>query len=493
VVRHTGSTRSTVPGLRVFRRALIALTILVAVVALGMAVPAQPRAEGPPTLSYACEPPSPADAANCGVWHTSPVTLQWIFDPSMQPVPGSDCLSPRVIDTDTAGADITCTVTAGDGRDVTSTATVRVDMTAPDVSAVPDRPPDREGWWNHPVTFAFGGSDATSGIASCDTVPFAGPDSATAQVTGGCSDVAGNAGAASVPVQYDATPPAVTGALPDRPPDHDGWWNHPVAFAFSGSDATSGIADCDTVVFSGPDADEGQVTGSCRDVAGNAAAGSVPVKYDATPPTVFLAQVDSGDGQVTITWSVSPDTLQSIVKRSPGRDGDPSTTVYSGPSQTFTDYTVAGGITYTYTIVAVDAAANPASAVVIVTPGASRETTVFRSTDTSPYVAGSLAGASRPAKIKSPRRLTLPRLRWPRVRDADYYNVQVFRAGRKILSAWPKGAHMRLHQRWTFKGRTYRLTPGRYTWYAWPGFGSRRAHVYGRMILRKRFTIPALA
>ena len=32
-----------------------------------------------------------------------------------------------------------------------------------------------------------------------------------------------------------------------------------------------------------------------------------------------------------------------------------------------------------------------------------------------------------------------PLLRWSKVRGADYYNVQLLRDGRKVLSAWPTG------------------------------------------------------
>jgi hypothetical protein len=385
--------------------------ILATAVALALAAPPEGRAdETGPTLDYTCEPPQPPAAESCAAWHRGPVTLRWIFDSSLEPVSGCES---RVIDTDT-NTDITCIVTAGDGRDLRKTATVRV----------------------------------------------------------------------------DTTPPAVSGAAPDRPPDHDGWWNHPVAFTFRGSDATSGIAGCDTVVFSGPDTQDGVVTGGCRDVAGNVAATTAPVRYDATPPAVSPVQVDSGDGQVTITWRVSPDTLQSSVQRSPGRDGDPSSTVYSGQSQTFTDDRVAGGTTYTYTIVAVDAAANAASTVVIVTPGASRTTTTVGSAETNPFVVGSPAGVSLPAGTKALRRISLPRLQWRKVPGARYYNVQVYRGPRKILSAWPVGTDLKLRASWTFKGRHYRLTPGRYDWYAWPGFGSRSEHRYGRMITHKRFTIP---
>jgi hypothetical protein len=371
---------------------------MAALAAMALLAPVESRADLLPTLEYACEPPVPAAPENCATWHTGPVTLNWIFDSSLTPVPGTDCASPRVIAADTPGTDITCTVTSIATGALTKTATVRVDM----------------------------------------------------------------------------TPPAVSGAVPDRPADHDGWWNHPVAFTFGGNDATSGIAGCDTVVYDGPDSAAGQVTGACRDVAGNSAAGAAPLKYDATPPTVTPLPSNSPDGQVKLTWTASPDAVEYTVTRSPGRDGPAPSTVYSGPNQTYTDNNVAQATTYTYTITASDAAANSSSVVMIAIPGGSQMVLGTRETGSSP---------------SKPRR-ALPRLRWRRVRHADYYNVQVFRGRRKILSAWPAGTHLQLRERWTFRGKRFRLTTGRYHWYAWPGFGSRRAHRYGRMICHRRFTVP---
>ena len=60
-------------------------------------------------------------------------------------------------------------------------------------------------------------------------------------------------------------------------------------------------------------------------------------------------------------------------------------------------------------------------------------------------------------------------LRWTPVRGARYYNVQLFRKGRKILSAWPRRAHFQLERRWRFKGRKRKLADGDYRWIVWPG------------------------
>ncbi|MFZ0090593.1 MAG: hypothetical protein WAL63_13850, partial [Solirubrobacteraceae bacterium] len=71
---------------------------------------------------------------------------------------------------------------------------------------------------------------------------------------------------------------------------------------------------------------------------------------------------------------------------------------------------------------------------------------------------------------------------------AAYYNVQVFRHG-KILSAWPKRASLQLAKSWRFGGHRYRLKPGRYRWYVWPGFGRRSAAHYGRRVGSGTFVV----
>ena len=109
---------------------------------------------------------------------------------------------------DTAGRETWCEVRDTASGDRTKHAIVlHIDKTAPVVAAAPDRPPDYGAWFNHPLNVSFSGSDATSGVASCSTTPYAGPGGAGVQVTGSCQDVAGNVGTGSFTFNYDATPP----------------------------------------------------------------------------------------------------------------------------------------------------------------------------------------------------------------------------------------------------------------------------------------------
>jgi hypothetical protein len=81
-----------------------------------------------------------------------------------------------------------------------------------------------------------------------------------------------------------------------------------------------------------------------------------------------------------------------------------------------------------------------------------------------------------------------PTLRWSPVRNASYYNVQVWRNGRKILSRWPVRARYAMNRCWLSLGQRFRLTSGTYA-FAWPGFGPRAAADYGRIVGWTRFVV----
>jgi hypothetical protein len=84
--------------------------------------------------------------------------------------------------------------------------------------------------------------------------------------------------------------------------------------------------------------------------------------------------------------------------------------------------------------------------------------------------------------VKAVTKKKAPLLRWTAVRGASYYNFQLHSGGKKILSIWPTHPSVQLKTSWRFHGRRYRLRPGRYRWYVWPGFGPRAAARYGPAI-----------
>ncbi len=97
-----------------------------------------------------------------------------------------------------------------------------------------------------------------------------------------------------------------------------------------------------------------------------------------------------------------------------------------------------------------------------------------------------LFGPSNGARLTTP-----PALRWTPIRHATYYNVQLYRGDRKVLSMWPSHAKLQLKQSWHFGGHLWRLKPGTYRWYVWPGYGRRSSAKYGSMVGKGRFVMEA--
>ena len=360
----------------------------------------------------------------------------------------------------------TCTDNAGN---VSAPASfpLKYDATPPSVSAAPARAADSNGWYNHPVGVSFSGTDATSGIGSCSAATsFSGPDNGAASVSGSCVDQAGNSGTAALALKYDATPPKAT-ATPARPPDANGWYNHPVAVTFSGSDALSGIASCTAATtYSGPDNGAAHVDGTCTDNAGNSSPVSLPLKYDSTPPRIADVTVAVDDGtSLMLSWRQPKDTTMVAIERSPGRNKSGPTPVYKGLTSKFRDTGLKAGVTYRYTLTARDEAGNQASTLVKATVR-----TLYAPAE------GGVAKAG-------------DKLAWLPSKGADYYNVQLFRNGKKILSAWPVTSSFRLPAAWKFAGKKVKLSAGTYRWYVWPGHGPRAKAKYGTLLGGSTFRV----
>jgi hypothetical protein len=231
---------------------------------------------------------------NANGWFNTTVTIHWTCTDTGAGI--ASCPSDQTISTEGSNQSVSGTATdlAGNSTTVDSSA-VNIDLTAPtNVVVATDRAPDSNGWYNHAVTFTFSGDDAASGIDSCTSTTYNGPDSGTATVTGTCTDLAGNTSApVSVNVKYDATAPANVVGTTDREPNAAGWFNAPVTVTFSGQDATSGIDTCTMQAYSGPDSASASVAGTCTDAAGNTSAPvTVALQYDATAPVSVTSSAD---------------------------------------------------------------------------------------------------------------------------------------------------------------------------------------------------------
>jgi hypothetical protein len=392
------------------------------------------------------------------------VTITWSYDTNGA-TSSTGCGATTVTE-DTTGTTATCTVyygTAFTGNSVS----VKKDSSPPGVEASFARGPDVDGWYTSPVAVTFSGDGGPSGISSCTSGTYGGPDGSDVKVSGSCTDGAGNVGSTSVSIRYDATAPTVA-AAPERPPDVDGWYNHPVKVAFSGQDFGAGVTQCTApVAYGGPDADPAHLVGQCRDGVGHLSAPvAFDLRYDSTKPAQPKLRVARGAGAVTLSWTSTADAVRAEVVRSPGTKSKKTAVVYSGTGRRLVDKRVQASGRYWYQVKLFDRAGNVSSRTLAVKPS---------------------TGILTPAAGSVLRRA--PLVRWAPVAKARFYNVQLWRKKQKLLTTWPTKPQLLLLTTWSFAGKRRHLTDGTYQLYVWPAFGTLTKPRYGALVGRVNFVV----
>jgi hypothetical protein len=433
------------------------LVVLVVVLAAGVVVlPGSASALDPPTAS--------CNGGGCGGWFRSNVTVSWSYNGAG--ATGATGCGSSTVSQDTSGATFTCTVNYG-GSFVGNSVTVRKDASPPGVSGGPSRGPDANGWYTSPVSFTFTGDDGASGVASCTSGTYSGPDGGDISVSGSCTDNAGNTGSTSLKIKYDATAPTVTGAA-SRKPDANGWYNHPVDVAFTGTDKGSGVTECSPAVsYKGPDASPAKLVGQCRDAAGHLSEPTtVELRYDSTPPQrPNIAWVHRGES-ISLSWTRGADVALAKVIRAPGLKGSMPGVVYQGKARKLLDRKLRAGTRYWYEVVLVDQAGNEASKTIGLRPAVG----IYAPAD------GSIVGKA-------------PLVQWSPVAKARFYNLQLWRGNLKLLTAWVAHPRLALKERWTFKGQRHSLANGHYRLFVWPAFGTRPDPRYGKLLGQASFVV----
>ena len=200
---------------------------------------------------------------------------------------------------------------------------------------------------------------------------------------------------------------------------------------------------------------------------------SEPKISDTSPPgNVSELRLTTGDRIVALRWRrpAAPDFDHVEVVRTDPKPGGVEKVVFRGARERFTDRGLRNGRPYRYLVVSYDQVGNRSAGVAIIgTPKARL-----------------LLAPADGAILRSPSAVDFS---WRPYRDARYYNVQLYRDGRKILSAWPVSPHLVLRDGWTFAGRRQRLAPGSYRWFVWPGLGAQRDRRYGPVLGSGTFTV----
>ncbi|MEX0817218.1 MAG: HYR domain-containing protein, partial [Gaiellales bacterium] len=178
------------------------------------------------------------------------------------------------------------------------------------------------------------------------------------------------------------------------------------------------------------------------------------------PGTVTDFRVRARPGSVTLRWVPPIDADVDRVRIQRQRVGTAIwKTIAERDAATYTDRAVANDVRYRYGIVSIDPAGN---------------------------VSDPAFATGRPSRLSTPEYNATTRppvlVDWTSVRKATYYNLQVWRNGRKILSIWPSRSRYRVPSSWEFKGKRYSISRQRHVLYVWPGFGSKAAVKYGRLV-----------
>src|ERR1700752_760110 len=153
---------------------------------------------------------SASPAPNGAGWNNSNVTVSFSGSDALSDI--DSCDAAVVLSGEGAGqsASGTCTDKAGNVSAPATASGINIDKTAPSVSASASPAPNANGWNKTDVTVSFNGTDALSGIASCDAAVVLSGEGADQSASGSCSDKAGNTASATASnIDIDKTAPTV--------------------------------------------------------------------------------------------------------------------------------------------------------------------------------------------------------------------------------------------------------------------------------------------
>lgn len=222
-----------------------------------------------PTVTHTVSP-----AANANGWNNSTVVVHFDAkddDSGSGLVPGS-ITGDVTVSAETAGQLVTGSATDTAGNTGTDTVTVKLDRTAPTITAAASGGTlGSNGWYTGPVTVHFTCTDILSGIASCpDDVVLTGNGTSN-QAAGTTTDKAGNTASATLSgIKIDQEKPKLTKADINVEGGTYVLGAVPTA-SCKATDTLSGLASCNVTISGGKSNGVGTFTYTAvaKDKAGN--------------------------------------------------------------------------------------------------------------------------------------------------------------------------------------------------------------------------------
>ncbi len=231
-----------------------------------------------PTIAETVTP-----VANAAGWHNSDVTVSYSCNDALSGV--QSCADNVVITTEAASQVITGEVVDNADNPASTSVTLNIDKTAPEITTTLEPLPNEAGWHKEAVLVRFHCSDALSGIATCPEPVTLSLEGAAQEVSGTAVDVAGNSASTTVSVNIDLTPGLIAGEITPAP-NAAGWNNADATVSFTCSDALSGVASCSESQSLQQEGAQQTVTGTVADTAGNSASTTLTLNIDKTAPEI---------------------------------------------------------------------------------------------------------------------------------------------------------------------------------------------------------------
>jgi hypothetical protein len=250
----------------------------------------------PPTVTG-----TPDRAANAAGWYNGDVTVHWTAtdpDPSSgTPTQPSDTLA-SLEGAHTYASGQSCDPA---GNCATGSVTLKIDKSAPTISASKSPAANAAGWNNSNVTVTFNCGDSVSGVQSCTAPVTVSTEGASQTATGTATDLAGNTATTTATVKLDKTAPTVSAPTMSN-----------TFFLFGGSanvsanaaDALSGVSRGEYYI----DTDPGQGHGTALTYANGKISGTVTIPSNLSFGThhLYMRTLDAAgnwSGVVSVTFT----------------------------------------------------------------------------------------------------------------------------------------------------------------------------------------------
>ncbi len=269
-------------------------------------------ATAPPDLTAPLIHAVVSPGANAAGWNNSPVTVTWSVDDPESGLAGTSGCGPTSLSGETDGTTLTCGATNGAGIAASVEAVIKIDRTAPTISAT-RTPANAAGWNNGPVAVSFTCSDGLSGVGSCSSTVTVTTEGINQSAAGTATDQAGNtAGTTVTGINIDTTAPTLTSSrTPD--PNGFGWYSSDVTIATTCADGLSGLVSCPADLTVTTEGAAQLITRSAADAAGNIGSTSQTVNLDRGPPTWQVTHSGTDAGGNRFMEVTVQDTLSGLL------------------------------------------------------------------------------------------------------------------------------------------------------------------------------------